>query len=189
MKLARLFSVICLSATGVHAQCEVTPSTALLEVETCWARHYSVVYGVPLEFVQAIIDVESAWQPNVVSPKGAAGLMQLMPPTAATFGVTNRFRIEENIRGGVAYLAYLIRLFEGELRLVAAAYYAGEKLIKKHGLAYADPGVYRYVSRVQHCYRNRQMVLRPLPVPNQRSRKTHEESENSSGRGLHLPAF
>jgi len=52
-----------------------------------------------------------------------------MPPTAFTFGVTNRFRIEENIRGGVAYLAYLMRRFEGELRLVAAAYYAGEKRI------------------------------------------------------------
>jgi soluble lytic murein transglycosylase-like protein len=116
-----------------------------------------------LEFVQAIIDVESAWQPNVVSPKGAAGLMQLMPPTAAIFGVTNRFRVEENIRGGVAYLAYLIRLFEGELRLVAAAYYAGEKPIKKRGLAYADPAVYLYVSQVQRLYRNRQMVARPLP--------------------------
>ena len=163
MKLARLFSAVCISAAGVHAQCKATPSTALLEIETCWVRHYSVVYGVPLEFVQAIIDVESAWQPNVVSAKGAAGLMQLMPPTAATFGITNRFRIEENIRGGVAYVAYLIRLFEGELRLVAAAYYAGEKLIKKHGLACADPGVYRYVSQVQRFYRNRQMVTGPLP--------------------------
>jgi soluble lytic murein transglycosylase-like protein len=163
VKLARLFSVVFLGAASAHAQCEATSSTPLLEVEMCWASHYSVVYGVPLEFVQAIIDVESAWQPNVVSPKGAAGLMQLMPPTAATFGVTNRFRIEENIRGGVAYLAYLIRLFEAELRLVAAAYYAGEKLIKKHGLAYADPGVYRYVSQVQRFYRNRQMAARPLP--------------------------
>jgi soluble lytic murein transglycosylase-like protein len=163
VKLVGLFSVVCLSASGAHAQCEPTPSTPLLEVEMCWASHYAILYSVPLEFVQAIIDVESAWQPNVVSSKRAAGLMQLMPPTAATFGVTNRFRIEENIRGGVAYLAYLIRLFEGELRLVAAAYYAGEKLIKKHGLAYADPGVYRYVSQVQCFYRNRQMVLRPLP--------------------------
>ena len=163
MKLARLFSVVCLGAGGAHAQCGAIPSTPLIEVETCWASHYSAVYGVPLEFVQAIIDVESAWQPNIVSAKGAAGLMQLMPPTAATFGVTNRFRIEENICGGVAYIAYLIRLFRGELRLVAAAYYAGEKPIKKHGLAYTDPAVYRYVSQVQRFYRNRQMAARPLP--------------------------
>ena len=111
MKLARLFSVVCLGAASAHAQCEATSSTPLLEVEVCWASHYSIAFGVPFEFVQAIIDVESAWQPNVVSPKGAVGLMQLMPPTAATFGVTNRFRIEENIRGGVAYLAYLIVSF------------------------------------------------------------------------------
>jgi hypothetical protein len=94
------------------------------------------------------------------SPKGAAGLMQLRAPTAATFGVTNRLRFEENIRGGVAYLAHLIRVFEGERRVVAAAYYAGQKLIKKHGLAYADPAVYRYVSQVQSLYRNRQMAAR-----------------------------
>jgi soluble lytic murein transglycosylase-like protein len=155
----------------------------------CWAGHYSAVYGVPLEFVQAIIDVESAWQPNVVSPKGAAGLMQLMPPTAASFGVANRFRVEENIRGGVAYLAYLIRLFEGELRLVAAAYYVGEKPIKKHGLAYTDAAVYRYVSQVQRFYRNRQMVARPLPRTQPKESKTHEESKTFGEHGLRLPAF
>jgi soluble lytic murein transglycosylase-like protein len=96
-----------------------------------WADYYARAYGVPLEFVQAVIDVESAWHPYVISTKGAAGLMQLMPPAAFRFGVTNRFLIEENIRGGVAYLAYLIRRFDGELRLVAAAYHAGEKRIKK----------------------------------------------------------
>jgi hypothetical protein len=60
--------------------------------------------------------------------------MQLTSPAAFAFGVTNRFLIEENIRGGVAYLAYLIRQFVGELRLVAAAYYAGETRIQKQGL-------------------------------------------------------
>ena len=86
--------------------------------------------------------------------------MQLTVPTAFTFGVTNRFRIEENIRGGVAYLAYLMRRFEGELRLVAAAYYAGEKRIKKQGLRCADADIYRYVREVQRSYLKRQMVAR-----------------------------
>jgi soluble lytic murein transglycosylase-like protein len=126
----------------------------------CWADYYARAYGVPLEFVQAVIDVESAWHPYVISAKGAAGLMQLMPPTASTFGVTNRFLIEENIRGGVAYLAYLIRRFDGELRLVAAAYYAGEKRIKKQGLRCADADIYRYVSEVQRFYLKRRMVAR-----------------------------
>ena len=55
-------------------------------------------YGVPFEFVAAIIDVESGWQPYAVSDKGAVGLMQLMPETAYRFGVRNRFRIEETFR-------------------------------------------------------------------------------------------
>src|SRR5215467_1652953 len=110
-------------------------------------------YGVPFDFVAAIIDVESGWQPYVVSDKGAAGLMQLMPETAYRFGVRNRFRIEENIQAGVAYLAFLMQEFR-DLRLVAAAYYAGERRIAKVGLKCADPDVYRYVTAVQRAYRS-----------------------------------
>ena len=119
-----------------------------------WARYYTTRYSVPFEFVAAVIDVESAWQPYVVSDKGAAGLMQLMPATAYRFGVRNRFRIEENIQGGVAYLAFLMKEFR-DLRLVAAAYYAGEGRISKVGLKCADPDVTSYVSAVQRAYRNR----------------------------------
>ena len=119
-----------------------------------WANYYAARYGVPFAFVAAIIDVESAWQPYVVSDKGAAGLMQLMPATASRFGVRNRFRIEENIRGGVAYLAFLMQEFR-DLRLVAAAYYSGEHRIARVGLKCADPEVTRYVSAVQRAYRSR----------------------------------
>ena len=86
--------------------------------------------------------------------------MQLTAPTAFTFGMTNRFRIEENIRAGVAYLAYLNRQFEGELRLVAAAYYAGEQRIRKRGLTCADADICRYVCLVQRFYSRRQMVAK-----------------------------
>ena len=119
-----------------------------------WANYYAMRYRVPLEFVAAIIDVESAWQPYAVSDKGAVGLMQLMPAAAYRFGVRNRFRIEENIRGGVAYLAFLMQEFH-DLRLVAAAYYAGESRIAKVGLKCADPDVIRHVRAVQRAYRNR----------------------------------
>ena len=115
---------------------------------------YASQYGVPFEFVAAIIDVESGWQPYVVSDRGAAGLMQLMPATAYRFGVRNRFRIEENIQGGVANLAFLMQEFR-DLRLVAAAYYAGERRIAKVGLKCADPDVLRYVSAVERAYRSR----------------------------------
>ena len=118
------------------------------------AEWYATQYGVPFEFVAAIIDVESGWQPYAVSDKGAAGLMQLMPATAYKFGVRNRFRIEENIHVGVAYLAFLMQKFR-DLRLVAAAYYAGESRIARVGLKCADPDVTSHVSAVQRAYRNR----------------------------------
>jgi len=155
-----LLLVLCCTAGSAQSACPSSTGAALLDVEMCWANYYARAYGVPLEFVQAVIDVESAWHPYVISTKGAAGLMQLTAPTAFTFGVTNRFRIEENIRGGVAYLAYLSRQFEGELRLVAAAYYAGEQRIKKRGLTCADADIYRYVCLVQRFYSRRQAVAK-----------------------------
>ena len=84
-----------------------------------WADYYATAYRVPPELVHAIIEVESTWQSRAMSTKGAAGLMQLMPATAVTFGVTNRFDVQQNIRGGVAYLARLMKVFNGDLRLAA----------------------------------------------------------------------
>ena len=117
------------------------------------AAFYSAVFNVPVELVNAVIQVESGWNPNAVSQKGAAGLMQLMPQTALRFGVQDRFNIEENIRGGVAYLAWLIRLFHGDLRLAVAAYQVGESQILLRGLAYSSREVFQYVSRVAQLYR------------------------------------
>lgn len=116
------------------------------------AVFYAHAYHVPLELVAAVIQAESNWNPNAVSNKGAAGLMQLMPGTAARFGVRNRFDIEENIRGGVAYLAWLIHLFHGDLRLAVAAYQTGEAPILRRGLAYSSAEVFEYVSRVARLY-------------------------------------
>lgn len=117
------------------------------------AAVYASTFHVPVELVDAIIRVESDWNPYAVSSKGAAGLMQLMPTTAIRFGVADRFDIEQNVRGGVAYLAWLIRLFRGDLRLAVAAYQVGESRIRLRGLAYASPEVFHYVSRVAQLYR------------------------------------
>jgi soluble lytic murein transglycosylase-like protein len=145
-----------LAASVCQAQSTVFSSSPEQVTGRQWARYYAGQYSVPYELVAAIIDVESAWQPDAVSDKGAAGLMQLMPATAYRFGVTNRFQIEENIRGGVAYLAYLMQQFRGDFRLAVAAYYAGETPIRKLGLA--DAGVYRYVKAVERSYRLRRMI-------------------------------
>jgi len=83
--------------------------------------------------------------------------MQLMPATAVTFGVTNRFEMEQNIRGGVAYLARLLKLFNGDLRLVAAAYLTGESRILPAGLAYSNAEVYQNVNKVARSYRAKRL--------------------------------
>src|ERR1700681_2318471 len=111
------------------------------------------MYGVSPALVRAIIQIESAWQPGVVSSKGAMGLMQLMPATAQHFGVAHPFYIHENVRGGVAYLAELQALFHGDFRLVVAAYAAGEKPILARRLDYSSEEVYTYVQRIVQQYR------------------------------------
>ena len=127
--------------------------------ESCsrWADYYAHVYQVPVELVDAVIEVESDWNPAAVSSKGAVGLMQLMPATAVRFGVWNRFHAQENVRAGVVYLAWLIRLFHGDLRLATAAYLVGESRVESRGLAYSSPEVYSYVSRVARIYRARRL--------------------------------
>jgi soluble lytic murein transglycosylase-like protein len=117
------------------------------------AAVYASAYGVPVELVDAVIQVESGWNRYAVSNKGAAGLMQLMPATALRFGVRDRFDVEDNIRGGVAYLAWLIRLFQGDLRLALAAYNAGESLVLLQGLNLSSPEIVGYVDHVTQVYR------------------------------------
>ena len=137
------------------ASARAAEPAVLRERAAQWVEYYARVYQVPVELVEAVIEVESAWDPCAVSPKGAVGLMQLMPGTAVRFGVWNRFRIEENIRAGISYLAWLTRTFRGDLRLATAAYLVGESSIRSRGLAYSSPEVYRYVSRVAELYRSK----------------------------------
>ncbi|NCA70709.1 MAG: DUF4124 domain-containing protein [Sphingobacteriia bacterium] len=90
-------------------------------------------YGVPVWLIHAVIRAESAYQPSAVSPAGAQGLMQLMPGTAARYGVSDSFDPVENIRGGTAYLRDLLDLFDWDLKLALAGYNAGEGAVIKHG--------------------------------------------------------
>lgn len=117
-----------------------------------WANYYAAAYHVPVALVHAVIEEESGWNPYAVSIKGAAGVMQLMPGTAARFHVHNRFRGDDNIRGGVAFLAALMQEFHGDLRLVTAAYYVGEVPIRARGLEYSSADVHAYVDRVAKRY-------------------------------------
>ena len=89
-------------------------------------------YDVDPLLVHSVIQVESNYNPYAVSPKGAQGLMQLMPGTARRFGVANSFDPRENIEGGVRYLKYLSELFPQDPRLALAAYNAGEGAVWKY---------------------------------------------------------
>jgi soluble lytic murein transglycosylase-like protein len=140
------------------AKAQVADGGQLRNVSAQWAEYYAAVYHVPIELVAAIIDEESGWNPYAVSNKGAAGIMQLMAATAVRFGVRNRFLVQENIRGGVAYLAWLKQKFNGDLRLITAAYYVGEYAISSRGLEYSSPDVQGYVRRVAQRYRARRVL-------------------------------
>jgi soluble lytic murein transglycosylase-like protein len=113
---------------------------------------YSRHYNVPVEFVRAVVEQESGWKRCPVSSKGAAGLMQLMPGTAARLNVRNRCDINQNVSGGVRYLAWLMNKFHGDLRLVAAAYYAGENIVERRSLGYSNRDVVSYVASVRERF-------------------------------------
>lgn len=151
--MKRVALVLALMAFLVCSKAWAAGPTSVRGFSVQCAMYYAQVYQVPHALVDAVIQVESNWNPYAVSAKGAAGLMQLMPGTAARFGVRDRFNIRENIRGGVAYLAWLIWLFRGDLRLAVAAYFVGEAPILSRGLAYSSRQVFDYVSQVARVFR------------------------------------
>ena len=117
-----------------------------------FVRQYAAHYGVPPELIAALIDVESGWNPKAISNKGAMGLMQLMPNTARRFGAFEPFNVEQNIAAGTRYVTALMWEFHGDLRLVAAAYYAGDRDISRKQLSYSNPDVVAYVEAVRRHY-------------------------------------
>jgi soluble lytic murein transglycosylase-like protein len=103
--------------------------------------------------LHAVITVESAYNPQAKSPKGATGLMQLMPDTAKRYGVTDLLNPLENLRAGARYLRDLLGMFNNNLRLVLAAYNAGEGAVIRSGNAVPNyPETRAYVPRVLQHY-------------------------------------
>jgi hypothetical protein len=111
-------------------------------------KQYADQFGVPYNFALAILEAESSYRPNVVSDKGAQGLYQLMPETAKSYGVTNPFDPEQNIRGGIEHLGVLLNTYNNDYTLAAAAYNAGEPAVNQAGGIPPFPETRNYVSKV-----------------------------------------
>ena len=110
-------------------------------------------YGISTALIRSIITTESCFKPNVVSPHGATGLMQLMPATAKRFGIINLTNPKDNIQAGARYLRYLLDLYQGNIISTIAAYNAGEGAVKRFKgevPAYKETKI--YVKRVMSLY-------------------------------------
>lgn len=109
-------------------------------------------YAIDPQLAMAVIAVESGFNPRAVSPKNARGLMQLVPETAARFGVKQVFDPKENIRGGLAYLRWLMAFFQGDVKLVLAAYNAGERAVEQYRGIPPFEETRAYVQRITSLY-------------------------------------
>jgi soluble lytic murein transglycosylase-like protein len=121
------------SAKAIRVPVGPTPTTRSHPVFEPLIQQHASQQGIRADLVRAVIQVESAFNPKAVSPKGAMGLMQLMPATAKQFGVVDPFNPAENIRAGVTYLRQLLDKYNDNVQLALAAYNAGPGAVDKYG--------------------------------------------------------
>jgi soluble lytic murein transglycosylase-like protein len=125
-------------------------------------REHAARHALRVELVRAVIQVESGYNPRARSPKGAMGLMQLMPATARQLGVRNAYDPSENIGGGCAYLRQLLDRYSGNEELALAAYNAGSGAIERHGNAVPPYRETRdYVNKVSRLTDVQRAALKP----------------------------
>jgi soluble lytic murein transglycosylase-like protein len=132
-------------------------------------NEHALLNDVRPALVRAVVQVESAFNPYARSPKGAQGLMQLMPSTAELFGVKNPFNPEENIRAGVAYLRQLLNRYANNEELALAAYNAGPKAVDKY-----DQSVPPYAETRNYVRQIGQLTARPIERRDNRIYKVTE---------------
>jgi len=121
-------------------------------------------YALDPRLALAIIAVESNFEPSARSPKNARGLMQLIPETASRFNVRNVYDVKDNLRGGLAYLRWLLAYYEGQVALAVAAYNAGEAAVDKYRGIPPFPETRDYVRRVRRLFRNESHAFDPRVV-------------------------
>ncbi|WP_153110123.1 transglycosylase SLT domain-containing protein [Propionivibrio limicola] len=143
----------------------IPPDNPLQQKIQSLVRDLSPEYGVSPRLVMAVIRAESNFNPTAVSPKNAQGLMQLIPDTSVRFNVRKPFDPEQNIRGGLSYLRWLLAYFEGDVALVAAAYNAGEGAVNRYrGIPpYAE--TQSYVRRILDLFKRNEHPFDPEVTP------------------------
>jgi soluble lytic murein transglycosylase-like protein len=119
------------------------------EIAAAATRH-----GVDVGLLTALVEQESSFNPQAISPVGAQGLTQLMPATARSLGVTNPMDPVQNLNGGAKYLAQMMREFNGDTRLALAAYNAGPGAVRRHGGIPPYRETQNYVSRIMSRWQN-----------------------------------
>ncbi len=134
--------------------------------------------GVDPELVLAVVSVESGFQPRAVSPKGAQGLMQLMPKTAGSLGVADSFDPAQNLDGGARHLSDLLTLYGGDLTRALAAYNAGAAAVARHGGVPPYPETRAYVRKVLARYQGKAPAKRGTAA-----RKTGTATTRSAVKG------
>jgi len=125
-----------------------------------WVRQIAKHYTIDPQLVLAVIEAESGFNANALSPKNAQGLMQLIPSTAKRFGIKNAWDPYQNIKAGTAYLHWLLRHFNGDLKLVLAAYNAGENAVHRYNGIPPYEETRHYVERIIATYRK---TRHPIP--------------------------
>jgi TPR repeat protein len=160
---ANLLLVLRNQVTDDKTGCPVhVPEPVVVEVPApaeirAMAQRIASHVGLEARLVLAVIAAESAFDSRAVSPKNAKGLMQLIPETAARFGVADPFDPEDNIRGGATYLRWLLRRFDGDVTLALAAYNAGENAVANYG------GVPPYAETIDYIERVKKFLGKAVP--------------------------
>jgi TPR repeat protein len=121
-------------------------------------------YAIDPRLALSVIQVESNFEPRALSVKNARGLMQLIPETAARFNVTNAFDVRDNLRGGLAYLRWLLAYYQGQVALAVAAYNAGEASVDRYKGIPPYPETRDYVRRVLRLFRSERHPYDPRIV-------------------------
>ncbi len=155
------------ASRGTAASRQAGPDTALVYSRPRTASLDDLIarvaraYRIEPSLVKAVIAAESDFDPFAVSPRGAQGMMQLMPGTARELGVARPFSVEDNVDGGVRYLRWMLDRYRGETDRALAAYNAGPGAVDAHGGVPPYAETQRYVRRVRALHRSYQHAFAP----------------------------